>query len=538
MILQRSGNELMKRYRTYKQAETEIYKMILRVEGSWIKTEHQLGFIRNIWDTMPDNLKVHLGHVLQVLQNNLQGIDAEFDKVLRYEKGADGEKRLAQKGGDAGMLQVKKFKFAARMRDHMEAAVKSIEEWQGRLDPSWYLIGRIENVKIDQELNSDQLTEHSSLKVLQTLRAQVNSLSQPDEASGSVWMDNRLLSNETWPVLNSQVKAGVMQDGRSEVLIDRIKCDSKISVDTTTRDVRDLAKVLSKVDPFIFGLLSCRGAIKEFGSNGKLTGFNFIFNVPEHLTKPQSLRSILLSPPHGITLNERFSLVVLLARSVFFMHTSRFVHKNVRPENILILEDASQPTSRRPFLVGFEKFRLDEGKTSKRGDALWERDLYRHPERQGKQPEVDFIMQHDIYSLGVVMLEIGLGYSFVIPPNESSLERSTSQLGLEDRPPAYETSASSKSTANPELKIAKFLDSKDTQYKATRIKKRLEKLAKEDLPGAMGLKYTQAVIACLTCLDPDNKAFGDEDELEDSDGILVGVRFIEKVLTILGEIMV
>ena len=530
----------MKRYRIYMKAENEIFKMLLRVEGSWIKTEIQLDFIREIWDTMPENLKIHLGDVLQVLQNSLQGIDADFNKVLRYEKGADGEIQIARKG-DARKPQVKGLHFALFMRDHMESAVKSIEEWQGRLDPSWYLIGRIGNPKIDQQLNSDQSTgqstQHSSLNILKTLRNQINSLSKPDETSESIWIDSLVPSTETWSIPNSQVKVGVVPGDGSQVLIDRIKCDPKVSVDTT-RDVRDLAKVLARVNPFIFGLLSCRGVIKEMSSENKLTGFNFVFNMPKHLTKPHSLRSILLSPPQGITLNDRFSLVALLARSVFFMHTSRFVHKNVRPENILILEDEAQATNRRPFLVGFEKFRLDTGKTSKRGDALWERDLYRHPERQGKQPETDFIMQHDIYSLGVVMLEIGLGYSFVTPLSELSLERKLSQSKIDDKSPAPESSPFSKSTPNPELNIAKFLDSKDTQYKAKHIKKRLVKLAKENLPSAMGLKYTQAVIACLTCLDPDNEAFGDEEDLVDNDGILVGVRFIEKVLTILGEIAV
>jgi hypothetical protein len=45
----------------------------------------------------------------------------------------------------------------------------------------------------------------------------------------------------------------------------------------------------------------------------------------------------------------------------------------------------------------------------------------------------------------------------------------------------------------------------------------------------MGTKYTQVVETCLTCLDPENTDFGDEEEFQDADGILVGVRYIEKV---------
>lgn len=42
------------------------------------------------------------------------------------------------------------------------------------------------------------------------------------------------------------------------------------------------------------------------------------------------------------------------------------------------------------------------------------------------------------------------------------------------------------------------------------------------------MAYTSVVLSCLTCLDRDNHAFGDESEFIDEDGVLVGVRYIEK----------
>jgi hypothetical protein len=43
----------------------------------------------------------------------------------------------------------------------------------------------------------------------------------------------------------------------------------------------------------------------------------------------------------------------------------------------------------------------------------WDRNVYRHPLRQGDRPAEAYRMQHDIYSLGVCLLEIGLWESFV-----------------------------------------------------------------------------------------------------------------------------
>jgi hypothetical protein len=70
----------------------------------------------------------------------------------------------------------------------------------------------------------------------------------------------------------------------------------------------------------------------------------------------------------------------------------------------------------------------------------WDRNVYRHPLRQGHDLTEKYRMQHDIYSLNVCLLEIGLWESFVeyVPedggPTRSSpslVERTTtSRLGF------------------------------------------------------------------------------------------------------------
>lgn len=82
---------------------------------------------------------------------------------------------------------------------------------------------------------------------------------------------------------------------------------------------------------------------------------------------------------------------------------------------------------------------------------------------------------------------------------------------------------------SPALDIAKHLENKDLRARAFRIKSSLVAMAEAHLPEKMGRVYTNVVLACLTCLDPNNQGFGDEAELTDKDGIMVGVRYIEKV---------
>jgi hypothetical protein len=100
-----------------------------------------------------------------------------------------------------------------------------------------------------------------------------------------------------------------------------------------------------------------------------------------------------------------------------FVHSTGFVHKSIRPDTIIVFAEQSgngNPTVGQSFLTGFERFRRDGGLSDLVEDLDWAKNLYRHPQRQGTLwPEDLFKMQHDVYSLGMCLLEIGLWSSFV-----------------------------------------------------------------------------------------------------------------------------
>ncbi|KAK4916902.1 hypothetical protein LTR66_016983, partial [Elasticomyces elasticus] len=105
-------------------------------------------------------------------------------------------------------------------------------------------------------------------------------------------------------------------------------------------------------------------------------------------------------------------------------------------------------------------------------------------------------MQHDIYSLGVCLLEIGLWESFV--------------------------------------NTDKY---KDYFVESGSLKDQYTALAKKQLPKKMGEKYMNIVINCLSCMDKSNEDFGNESEFQDSDGILIGVKYTEKISLLLSDIL-
>jgi hypothetical protein len=178
-----------------------------------------------------------------------------------------------------------------------------------------------------------------------------------------------------------------------------------------------------------------------------------------------------------------------VAKSVGYVHNFGFVHKNVRPESVLIfiLTDGKGISG---FLAGFEDFRVDEGWTQRRGDNEPDRNLYRHPSRQGASPRDDYAMQHGIYSLGICLLEIGFWASFIGNSELDGTPRFSDQLRLPLK--------------IPESQIPRFLFGHGKEH--------LLSLARAELPQYMGTKYAEVVETCLTCLDPDNADFGDEHE--------------------------
>lgn len=299
--------------------------------------------------------------------------------------------------------------------------------------------------------------------------------------------------------------------------MNRVHCLSESREETIKGNARTLARKLQHDNPQTFGLLQCKGYVLPYP---KVTeAVTLVFRPPEDLSTPRSLRELLVNPP-TISLSQRIAIAKDLAKAVGYVHTFGFVHKNVRPESFVVFSAPSNALS--GFLLGFEDFRQYEGWTGRAGDAGPEKNLYRHPSRQGTFPGEDFTMQHDIYSLGVCMLEIGIWASFAAKDYLSNWHPLDTAL--------LEFPASIADRTNPVFTApASIADHTVSDFLIQSGKAHLVSLAQSQLPARMGDQYTEIVTTCLTCLDPDNEDFGDSGEFLDEDGIRVGARYIEKV---------
>lgn len=444
---------------------------------------------------MPDTQKDLQQQVLRILQSKLECAILKTSKL-----------NLTAKPVVFGMVKNKlKFVF---VKDTLEKTLGELELWQTIHQPHWFQLIKFAPPSVDGTLNiliatGPKAVAECGLVARQFRRA----FKEPSDRSQSVFIDAQELRHYNTAAILSCTAMVATRSGDSckQLIIDPVVAGS-----VQKKDAREFARRLRYSDPFVFGLLGCKGVVRSGGNMA------FVFRVPEGYSSIRSVRDLLLSGKSHESLSDRFEMAKQLANAVYYVHLYGFVHKNIRPETILSVgkaDDTSLPCT--ACLVGFQVIRNADGRTFAVAGAMeWETNIYRHPLRQGDNAEY-YVMQHDVYSLGVCLLEIGLWESFV----------------------AYNAGGPTKGAAQPSTALGLPDGQQLDELGPFAVKEHLVTLSRSSmLRGKMGSRYSRVVETCLTCLDADNVDFGDEQEFQDEDGVAVGVRYIEKVLGILNGI--
>lgn len=279
-----------------------------------------------------------------------------------------------------------------------------------------------------------------------------------------------------------------------KVLIEEQVIPADVDCGDIERNTQELARHLS-------GSFHSGGILQCLGYRNS-PSLDLVFRVSDELSSPRSLQKLFgeVQSDIGAPLNRRLNLARMLAQSVLSVHTAGFVHKNIRPETILIFqrqEDSSAPTipdgsyGDVVILTEWQMLRKLNDTSSRRGEEDWDKNIYRHPERQGIKPQTRYNMGHDIYSLGVCLLEIGLWEPLIVHQGCESMERS---YGLA---PVFYNAAHS-------LDVPVRMDDNEAFKKLVKpalVRKAVLRLAQQKLPARIGNGYAKVVMDCLTCLD-------------------------------------
>lgn len=390
--LSRYGNKFVERCKRYLNAEEEAKDLLVAIESNWVKMETQIQIMKTVAPNLNKRLRDMQAQVLSQLEGKLKTASLTIEQLLSQKRDEEKSKKIRKDTwkhtdadigtvikGLAGMSRSAKAKFALKM-EALYDVLDEIEKWQARYDPGWILIMQMSIGSIDTELHrEDEKAEPDQIPIIMAAKGLRDAVRANQDAKARdqnpIWIKAQQFDLNPQNVPGSTVQISNLPDDKDMVVIDNFVTNPKADLVSTTKAVRNLARLLAEVDPSTFGLLRCRGVIKvpKPGSMEPLFDFQFIFDVPHQLSNPQSLRAVLLSEK-PYPLDERLELAKKLTSSILFVHTVQFVHKNIRPETIIIFEnDLSEIGA--PFLAGFEQFRLEDGFTFLSGDDLWQHNL-------------------------------------------------------------------------------------------------------------------------------------------------------------------
>lgn len=221
------------------------------------------------------------------------------------------------------------------------------------------------------------------------------------------------------PYATDQVRA-MARYGEESVIVDWRCCQDdswrRKHPRAFRRRTENLTRILnSDLKPLSLSILHCVGYLDQ---SHNVTGY--AFRLPSGAQpgqEPFTLYDLLKrverpnQPKDFPDLGERFDLAKALVTTVFNIHNIGWVHKNIQPKNILFWpkpDAKNEPDLSRPYLMGFDISRPNQpGEVSEKPLSHFEDDLYRHPHYKGMFAR-SFQPSFDIYSLGVILYEIGM----------------------------------------------------------------------------------------------------------------------------------
>jgi serine/threonine protein kinase len=214
---------------------------------------------------------------------------------------------------------------------------------------------------------------------------------------------------------------GYLDTEKRRVLVEYKAFDTLWAKDPNATSFKELGeKVFSQIQglvnmlqrepkPADFRVLKCLGAFPDIAN----CRFGFVYSYPYEDRTPIRLHSLLRRqrsqiPPPG--LSERLALATVLVSSVHSFHASGWLHKNINSYNILFFCQSLVPlvdlNLENPYTVGFNHSRTDSPSAYTEGPVDTTFQDYQHPSyRSGG---IRYEKYFDIYSLGLLLLEIGL----------------------------------------------------------------------------------------------------------------------------------
>lgn len=253
-----------------------------------------------------------------------------------------------------------------------------------------------------------------------------------------------------------------------------------------------------------------------------------VFTVPksELGRTPRTLRDMLENDDmKGHSLSDRMRFARTLVTSVVLLHSLGIVHKNVRPESIIVFEEphtkGGMPKLGTPYLVGFEQS-CRAGSQSANTSIISNNslsDVYVHPDVFSSDRKAMQLCD-DRYSLGVCLIEIALWFSFYGPNDENEDDEPENRMAYlggkaiakeladpweEEDSVAVDNedehtvdSVRARQTRERIAIIRRMTPGSGFRSVAAARKELLKELVRQDIPPVVGDGFADIIIECLS----------------------------------------
>ena len=229
------------------------------------------------------------------------------------------------------------------------------------------------------------------------------------------------LIRDPGPINNSGRELAVYKSIRinlnSQVLLEWKTVENSVE-DKLIRRIQNLVYLMSNTTDRSFHSLRCLGYLRHESETAHVT-YAYVYEVAnlnegEGTPIRPAVRPLLsvFDDVKAPSLTFRVRLALELAETLLQLHTSGWLHKGIRSDNVLFFDRGdlnwNNGTSLGPYVAGYEYARADNP-LEMTEDAPLEpvSDLYRHPQAQGTA-RPSFKKAFDLYGLGCVLLEIAL----------------------------------------------------------------------------------------------------------------------------------
>jgi hypothetical protein len=302
----------------------------------------------------------------------------------------------------------------------------------------------------------------------------------------------------------------------------------------TLERVELLVALLKSTDrPIAFCVPRCLGYFQD--DYKKMFGLIFEPPVKTGCWPPRSLLSCYGTI--GITLEAKFNVAKDLAQWLLYLQALNWLHKGLRSASVLFFSSADPKHPGQPYVSGFDYSRTVQSGTTPGPDIDdVERAMYTHPNYLGGKRKLGFKKTYDMYSLGILLVEIAfwrpinviLGFA----PSHQSNNSAEAQAAV----------GAQREHENGKTKFREDRHFHDLpQAKMSQVMVFKDRLLNEDyldqIAGTMGGAYAAATRVCLEGMTGLELA-DDHDQSDVSVAAMMQQGFIDKVVDVLGRISV